>query len=144
MKTMQRGMSVVLFAAVAAQAAAGLVVEKGEVREQIPGTSSTAAYMTLRNTGTEPLVLKSVTSPAAVKVTLHSTMNHNGMMHMMGMDSINIPAGEAVALQEGAMHMMLEEPVKPLQAGSEVELTLHLGDGTAQTIKLPVHSVLEP
>lgn len=147
MQTMQTGQKcviAVLLVAMAGQAAAGLVVENGEVREQIPGASSTAAYMTLRNTGSEPLLLIRVTSPVAGKVTLHSTMNHNGMMHMMGMDSLNIPANGTVVLQEGALHMMLEEAVQPITAGNVVDLTLQLGDGTDQTVSLPVRSVLKP
>lgn len=143
MQVMLKRIGAFLLAVAASHASAELTVEEGHVRELIPGAASTAAYMTLHNTGTESLLLKSITSPAAGKITLHNTMNHNGMLHMMGMDSLDIPAGGAVVLQEGAIHMMLEEPTQPLQAGTSVELTLHFANGTTQTLLLPVRSVLE-
>lgn len=141
---MHKAIMAIMLIALAGHAIAELVVEDAEVRELIPGTTSTAAYMTLRNTGSEPLLLKSVTSPAAGKITLHNTMNHNGMLHMMGMDALSIPAGSEVALQEGAMHMMLEQLAQTLRAGDTVELTLLFDNGTTQTLELPVRSVLEP
>ena len=96
MKAIIAGMISILLMAAAGHAAAELVVEEGQVRELIPGATSAAAYMTLRNTGAEPLLLKSVTSPAANKITLHNTMNHNGMLHMIGIDTLSIPAGGSV------------------------------------------------
>ena len=122
---------------------ADLVIRDGHVRAPIPGTTSTAAYMTLQNSGDEPLAVTRVTTSAAGSAKLHNSMNHNGMIHMVGVDSLNIPAGSIVELKEGGMHVMLEEPAATIRPGTSVELTLHLADGTAVTTSLPVRSVLD-
>ena len=124
-------------------ARADLLIRDGHVRAPIPGTTSTAAYMTLQNSGDEAVSVTGVTTAAAERATLHNSMNHNGMLHMMGMDSINVPAGSIVELKEGGMHVMLEGPAATLQPGTTVELTLHLADGTAVTTTLAVRSVLD-
>lgn len=121
---------------------ADLVVEDGQVRAPIPGAASTAAYVTLRNPGSEDLQIERVTTTAAASVTLHNTMNHNGMLHMMGMESLTVPASGVVVLQEGGMHMMLEGPLDTLQHGTTVEFTLYFTNGSEQSISLPVRSVL--
>jgi copper(I)-binding protein len=126
-----------------ATARAELVVENGHVRASLPGVASTAAYMTLRNTGAAELVLTGITSPAAAKVSLHSTMNHNGMMHMMSMEALSIPAGGEVKLESGGIHMMLEELTARLEPANEVKLSLEFANGDKQEITLPVRSVME-
>lgn len=135
--------STLLLVASATLAHAELVVEGGHVRAPLPGLTTTAAYMKLRNTGSTELVLTSVSSPMAAKVTLHSTMNHNGMLHMMGMETLSIPAGGEVILEAGGMHMMLENFTTTLEPGSEVELALQFASGDKQSITLPVRSVLD-
>ncbi len=79
-------------------AMAEIIVEDGHVRAPIPGAASTAAYMTLRNTGTDDVSIDRVTTGSAASVTLHNTMNHNGMLHMMGMAGLTVPANGAVVL----------------------------------------------
>ncbi|MES2605093.1 MAG: copper chaperone PCu(A)C [Pseudomonadota bacterium] len=134
--------SLVLVAA-STLAHAALVVEGGHVRALLPGVNSTAAYMTLRNGGTAELVLTAISSPSATKVTLHNTMNHNGMLHMMSMETLRIPAGGEVVFEAGGMHLMLEELSAGLEPGDEVELVLQFATGENQTITLPVRSVLD-
>jgi periplasmic copper chaperone A len=136
------GVAWLLFAS-AGSAQAGLVVEGGHVRASLPGVNSTSAYLSLRNAGTTELVLIAVSSPAAAKVTLHNTMNHDGMLHMMSMATLSIPAGSGVEFTTGAMHLMLEELTATLEVDNEVELRLLFANGEQQTIKLPVRSVLD-
>ena len=124
-------------------ATAEVTVTEGHVRAPIPGVTSTAAYMTLRNTGGEDMMVERVTTAAAADVTLHTTMNHNGMLHMMGMESLTIPANGSLVLKEGGMHMMLEGPRATLQPGTTVDLVLHFASGTELVISLPVRSVLD-
>jgi copper(I)-binding protein len=126
-----------------AAALADLVVEEGHVRALPPGVTNTSAYMTLRNTGSQPRVLVSASSSAAARVTLHSTMNHNGMLHMQQMENLTIPAGGSVSLEPGTTHLMLEDLTSELEPGSQVELVLVFADGEQETIALPVKSVLD-
>lgn len=122
---------------------ADLVVEGGHVRALPPGVAGTSAYMTLRNTDAQAKVLVSVNSPVAASVTLHSTMNHDGMLHMQHLDNLSIPANGSVSLEPGGTHLMLEELTMELEPGSEVDLVLVFADGQQETITLPVKSVLD-
>lgn len=122
---------------------ADLVVEAAYVRGLPPGVANTAAYMTLRNTGIADVVLTGAATPVAGSVTLHSTMDHDGMLHMMPLQNVRIPAGGALLLQSGGTHLMLEDLSQTPLPGSEVQLTLQFADGTTQVVNLPVKSVLD-
>jgi periplasmic copper chaperone A len=126
-----------------AYACADLEIVGAYVRASLPASDSTAAYMILQNADSAAVVISSFSSPAAGKVTMHSTMNHNGMLHMMGVDVLTIPAKGELKLSPNGNHVMLESVVAPLAAGAEIELTLHFADGQQQVVRLPVRSVLD-
>ena len=126
----------------AALAKAELAIDSGYVRASLPGSTTTSAYMTLNNNSNTDVVITGVTTMAAGKVSIHSTMNHDGMMHMMEMDTLKIAARKVLVLEPGGMHLMLEKTVAALAAGSRIELVLQFADGGKQTISLPVRSVV--
>jgi copper(I)-binding protein len=122
---------------------AEVVVEDAWIRGLPPSVPNASAYMTLTNPGTEEVVLTGATSPIAGSVVLHGTMNHEGMLHMMQLESIAIPAGASFKLESGGTHLMLMELKQSPVPGTEVELTLRFADGTSQALQLPVRSVLD-
>jgi periplasmic copper chaperone A len=124
-------------------ARADLEVENAWVRGLPPGVANTAAFMTLRNTGSVELVLTGAESPLAASVSLHGTMNHDGVLHMMEVTSLAIPAGGVLRLESGGTHLMLEGIGATLVPGTEVALTLLFSGGAQQTLLLPVRSVLD-
>jgi copper(I)-binding protein len=126
----------------AALAKAELVVDSGYVRASLPGSTTTSAYMTLSNPADADVLITGVTTRAAAKVSFHSTMNHDGMMHMMDLESLKIAARKSLVLEPGGMHLMLENTAAALLAGRRIELVLQFADGRKQSISLPVQSVL--
>lgn len=122
---------------------AELVVDDAWVRGLPPGVANTAAYMTLRNAGSEDVVLTGAVSPIAGSVQLHDTMDHGGMLHMTHVDTLTIPAGGTVKLATGGLHLMLMELAATPAPGTDVELTLQFADGSSQALRLPVRSVLD-
>jgi copper(I)-binding protein len=57
--------------------------------------------------------------------TMAGGMENGGeSMTMQPVDSIELPAGETVALEPGGYHVMLLDLVEPLEVGQEIELTL--------------------
>jgi copper(I)-binding protein len=122
---------------------AELVVENGYVRGLPPGVDTTSAYMTLRNTGDTDLELTGAASPIAGEVTLHTTMNHDGMLHMQHVESVSIPARGELLLESGGLHLMLAELKQSVVEGTNVELTLQFANGTTHQLSLPVRSVLD-
>src|SRR5690606_16919218 len=101
-----------------------------------------AAYMKLVNNGSEPVELTHASSPVADSVMLHSTVEHEGMLHMMHVDSATIAAQGELLLQSGGMHLMLMDLKEALRDGEEAEITLHFSDGSVETFMAPVRSVL--
>jgi periplasmic copper chaperone A len=111
-----------------------------------------AAYMVIKNTGTEADKLVGASSPAAKTAQVHETYvveaspeasmdggmggmkspaasmdMGSGSGEMMGMrqiESLDIPAGGSVELKPGSYHIMLLELVAPLKAGDKIDITL--------------------
>jgi len=122
---------------------AELVVEDAYVRGLPPGVDNTSAYMTLRNTGDADLQLTGASSPVADSVMLHTTTNHDGMLHMQHVMKVSVPAHGELALESGGLRLMLTGLKQSLAAGTEVELTLQFADGSMHQLSLPVRSVLD-
>lgn len=132
-----------LCACLSSAVCAELELADAYIRGLPPGVENTAAYMTIINSGEAPVELTHASSPIAGSVTLHNTMEHDGMLHMMSVDSAVIPAKSKLLLQSGGMHLMLMDLKELPQAGDQVELILHFADGNAATFTVPVRSVLE-
>lgn len=140
---MKHFLLVILGCALAASASAELLVDNAWVRGLPPGQTTTAVFMTLRNTGTAPLTLTGASTPVAESALLHGSMNHGGMLHMMALETLEIPAGGELKLESGGSHLMLTGLQQALVAGSEVEVTLQFADGQTRLLTLPVRSVLD-
>jgi copper(I)-binding protein len=92
--------------------------------------SVTAVYLTIVNHEQLPVKLSTASSPFALSVTLHETMDMGGMMHMMPLDSAQtIAAGDSLVLREGAKHFMALGLRRHLAGGDSLPLELHLSDG---------------
>ena len=118
-------------------------ISDGYVRALPPGVANSSAYMTLINQGDSDVELVGASTPVAVKASLHSTMNHDGMMHMMPTSGLVIAAHGELKLESGGNHLMLEGLQETLKPGTEVDLMLRFADGSEQAITLPVRSVLD-
>ncbi|KAK0341319.1 hypothetical protein LTR94_026855, partial [Friedmanniomyces endolithicus] len=87
------------------------------------GARAGACYVTLKSSGDDRLV--SASSARASDLQIHEMKTQNGMMTMGELkDGLPLPAGEAVALSPGGVHLMLMELTQPLLAGDQVPLTL--------------------
>jgi hypothetical protein len=99
-----------------------------------------AAYMVIKNTGSEADMLVGASSPASKKAEVHETYvveespaasmgggmgsGSGSMMGMRQIQSLEIPAGASVELKPGSYHIMLLELVAPLKAGDKIDITL--------------------
>jgi len=115
-------------------AMADVTVADPWVRGTVEGQTSTVAYMTLKSDTAVRLV--SVSSPAAGRCSVHEMTISGNLMKMRTLESLPIPAGGTVALEEGHDHLMLEQLGHPLKEGDTVRLTLTLVDssGKRQTV----------
>ncbi|CAN5276805.1 copper chaperone PCu(A)C [soil metagenome] len=95
----------------------------------------TAAFATLKNTGSAQLTIESAITPAASRVELHETVDSGtGTPSMRKKDGgFTIAAGRSQHLAPGGDHLMLMGLTAPLAAGDSIEITLTLSDGSTTT-----------
>lgn len=66
------------------------------------------------------------------------TMAPAPAMEMVPVDKIELPAGEAVALAPGGLHIMLLDLAKPLELGETFTITLTFESGATQDVTVEV------
>lgn len=103
-------------------------------------TSAGVVYMTIQSDQGDELMAVAVDGSIAAGAQIHETVTAgamtgdsmpmdttggmSGQMTMQEVDSIMIPAGEAVQLMPGGYHIMLVGLAAPLELGQTFELTL--------------------
>ena len=105
-------------------------------RETMGRTMSAAAYVTIKNIGSQSDTITGVSSDAAAMVQLHRSYEEDGVMRMQHTPELDIKAGETATLKPGSYHIMLMRLTSPLAVGDVFTVTVsfkHAGD-----IKLPV------
>ena len=111
------------------------------IRETIPGTTISSAYLTLRNADEKTLTLSTVTSTISDRIEIHDHLLEDGMMKMRQRDAIVIPANSTVTLQPGGLHLMVFNLIEPLTVHDQVTFTLHFLGGKALDVTMPVISL---
>lgn len=129
-------------AAALADAGAPLKVEGAWARPSIPGTDTSAAYMTL--TASEPLTLLGAETPAANIVEIHQMKMEGDVMKMRAAETLPLPAGQPVKLAPGGYHFMLMDLKAPFRAGTQISLTLRFRDARGAVKTLPVKLPVAP
>jgi len=118
----------------------GVRVESAWVRAAPPSAMMLAGYMTVRNDGKTPVVFKSAQSDVFGMVELHRTTIVNGVSTMRAAGEQSIPAGGALRIEQGGLHLMLMQPRRELKVGDRVRFQLHFADGTALDVVAPVRA----
>lgn len=100
--------------------------------------TSAAAYFTLANSGGRDRLL-SVGAGGVGRASLHETSMDGAMMRMRSLDGgIEIPARGQVRLTSNGKHVMIQNLLRPLAAGSNIRLTLRFERQGAVEIAAPV------
>ncbi|AFU99087.1 copper chaperone PCu(A)C [Simiduia agarivorans] len=108
---------------------ADVVISDSWARESIPGTSSSALFASVKNTGKKDVTLVSVAVQGADKTELHASQDDGGMMRMRRLEQVVIPAGQTVELAPGGYHVMLFRLAAPLRAGQTVATEFRFASG---------------
>ena len=140
----------------------GLTIANPWARTSPEDTTYGAVYLQVSSADGDALTGASVSSDVAGTVEIHetvvadggsdttmamggdgtdttgTTMAGMGQMTMQPVDSIELPAGETVALEPGGYHIMLIDLVAPLETGQEIEVTLTFENAGERTITVPV------
>lgn len=97
-----------------------------------------AAYLVIRNTGTEDDVLLGASSDVAATTEIHESYMEGDTMMMRPVERIEVPAGGEVVLEPGGYHVMFIDLKEPLVAGATVEVTLRFEKAGAVTVEAEV------
>jgi copper(I)-binding protein len=112
----------VAFSFVAGAAVAQVKVEGAWVRPTVAGQQGGGGFLTLTSPGADRLLGGS--TPAAERFELHSMTMKGDVMEMRQVPAIDLPAGRAVKLEPGGLHVMFIGLKQPLAAGSKVPVLL--------------------
>ena len=111
-------------------------VQDAWARDTIGRTENAAVFMTITSPGEDRLVAAS--TPVAGKTDLMTMKDEGGAMAMVYVERIDLPAGEAVGLDPGGLHVWLEELEAPLKAGQTFPLVLEFENGGKQEVEVSV------
>lgn len=107
-------------------------------REMPPGAPAMGGFLVVKNLHAGVLRLVGAESPAFNKVELHETRSENGMMRMVALPVVEVPAGGSFEFKPGGAHLMLIGPKAQAKAGEKLPVTLLFGSGGAAPLKVNV------
>lgn len=130
----------------AAGAAATVSTSDAWVQLPMPGTTMTAAYVNVANTGDTDERLLSVSSRWAGSVEIHEMRTgDDGMMGMRELIyGVRVQAGDTAELSPSTMHLMLLNLRRRLVAGQNVPLEFHFLRAGTVTVSVPVRATGTP
>ena len=107
-------------------------------REVPPNMTTSAGFLTMKNTGSVEHRLVAAESPWTGMVELHTHINDKGVMRMRPVKDMPVPAGGTTELKPGGLHLMLMKLNRHLKAGDRMPVTLVFEDGSKKEIQAEV------
>ncbi len=106
----------------------------------LPGASTGAAFMVIKNTSDIDDKLISARSKVASITEIHENMidPDDGTMMMRKIKSLDLPADEAVTLKPKGYHIMFIKLREPLTIDSEIPLTLNFEKSGSQEVNVKI------
>lgn len=121
--------------------AGAIEIDHPHARATVAGQRNGGAYLRLDNHAGAADRLVSVTTDAAEAVELHSMKMDGDVMRMREIDAIDVPAGKAVELKPGGLHLMLIGLKQPLKAGDRFPMTLRFEKAGDVTVEVAVEDM---
>ena len=116
-----------------------IAVRDAWARATVAGQSSSAAYLTIVNSGGADRLI-AVSTPVA-EASIHSTSFADGIMRMRALEALDVAEGAAVKLEPGKDHVMLMGLKQPLEAGARVSMELRFERSGNRQVELEVRAV---
>ncbi len=92
---------------------------------RLSGSHVGVAFATFHNQSSEDITLRSLSTPLAKTVEIHThNLSDDGVMRMQKLDSLTIPAGGSVTLKPGGLHLMLMDLDQNVTAEDHFPITL--------------------
>ncbi len=93
-------------------------------RSTVKGQTASVVYLTI--TSATPARLVGASSPAAAVVQVHEMSMQGTTMKMRPLETLELPAGQAVELKAGGAHVMLLDLRQQLSSGDKLPLILRI------------------
>lgn len=97
-----------------------------------------AGFGTFVNDCARPAAVASASSQAFGDVSVHESVQVDGVNRMREVDRLALPANAKVSLAPGGLHLMLMQPKQALVEGTSVPVTFKLEDGRSVEATLQV------
>lgn len=104
----------------------------------LPAGVPAAGYLTLVNTGGGSLALIAAESADFGSVTIHRSVAREGIMRMEEVKEIPVGPHSRLDFDAQGYHLMLMDPVRPIESAKQIPITLRFRDGTSLTIPFEV------
>jgi copper(I)-binding protein len=118
-------------------------IENAYTRATVPGQQVAGGFMKIENKGSADQLV-SASSPVASEVQLHEMAMEGNVMRMRQVKEIPVPAGGAVELKPGGLHLMFINIKAPLTAGETVPVKLKFAKAGEVEVKMPVNAMGSP
>jgi copper(I)-binding protein len=115
-------------------------IENAYTRSTVPGQQVAGGFMKIENKGGVDQLI-SASSPVAGEVQLHEMAMEGNVMKMRQVKDIPVPAGGAVELKPGGLHLMFMNIKAPLAAGETVPVKLKFAKAGEVEVKMPVNAM---
>ncbi|MEQ9642761.1 MAG: copper chaperone PCu(A)C [Alphaproteobacteria bacterium] len=119
---------------------ASIIVDRAWARASILASRPGAAYLTIRNVGTNADRLVGATSPVAKSVTIHATDVSGGTMRMRAVSGLEVGTDSEVVLEPGGIHLMLMGLREKLVEGEDLTLVLTFERAGVIELQVPIRS----
>ena len=127
-------LTVFLLLSIASVGAQGITVQDAWIRGIPPSATTTAAFMTIHNTGPDDAVLKSADCDVAKTVQIHTMEQVGEIMKMKEVSELHIPANGQAILAPKGYHIMLIGLARPINEGETIPLSLNFTDRATVTV----------
>ena len=121
-------LTVFLLQSIANAGAQGITVQDAWIRGIPPSATTTAAFMTIHNAGSDDAILKSADCEVAENVQIHTMEQVGEIMKMKEVSELRIPANGQAVLAPKGYHIMLIGLVRPIKEGESIPLSLNFAD----------------
>ena len=115
-------------------------IEDAYTRATVPGQQVAGGFMKIENKGVADQLI-SASSPVAAEVQLHEMAMDGNVMKMRQVKDILVPAGGAVELKPGGLHLMFMNIKAPLTAGETIPVKLKFAKAGEVEVKMPVNAM---
>lgn len=126
---------------ISATANAQVTIKDAWIRATVAPQKVTGAFMHI--TSKQDAKLIAVSSNIADSAEIHSMEMEGDMMKMREMKDLPLPAGKAIELKPGGMHIMLFGLKKAVKEGEKITLHLTIEDNKKQRQQVEVQATVK-